>query len=60
MLFRSDYVMELFGIAPCNTIGQLKELVKNAILDGEIENSFEAADAYMREQAATMGFFPVS
>ena len=54
-----DYVMELFGISPCNTIGQLKEQVKNAILDGEIENCFEAADAYMREKAAEIGLFPV-
>ena len=53
-----DYVMELFGIEPCNTIGQLKEQVKNAILDGEIENTFEAADAYMRERAAEIGLFP--
>ena len=54
-----DYIMELFGISPCNTIGQLKEQVKNAILDGEIENSFESADAYMREKAAEIGLFPV-
>ena len=54
-----DYVMELFGIEPCNTIGQLKEQVKNAILDGVIENSFEAADAFMRERAAEIGMFPV-
>ena len=54
-----DYVMELFGLSPCNTIGQLKEQVKNAILDGEIENSFEAADGYMRAKAAEMGLFPV-
>ena len=53
-----DYVMELFGISPCNTIGQLKEMVKNAILDGKIENTFEAADAYMRERAAELGLFP--
>ena len=53
-----DYVMELFGIEPCNTIGQLKEKVKNAILDGEIENTFEAADAYMRQCAAEIGLFP--
>lgn len=55
-----DYVMELFGIEPCNTIGVLKEAVKNAILDGEIENTFEAADAYMRSHAASLGLFPVS
>ena len=54
-----DYVMELFGIEPCNTIGLLKEHVKNAILDGEIENTFEAADALMRAKAAELGLFPV-
>ncbi|MBE6232932.1 MAG: HD domain-containing protein [Bacteroidales bacterium] len=53
-----DYVMKLFGIEPCNTIGMLKEQVKNAILDGVIENSFEAADAFMRERAAEIGLFP--
>ena len=55
-----EYVMQLFGIEPCNTIGQLKEQVKNAILDGVIENSFEAADAFMRERAAEIGLFPVA
>ena len=54
-----EYVMEVFGIAPCREIGVLKEAVKDAIMDGRIENSFEAADAYMREQAAVMGLTPV-
>jgi len=54
-----DYVMELFGLEPCNTIGQLKEMVKNAILDGEIPYTFEAADAYMRKVAEdTLGLRP--
>ena len=55
-----EYVMRVFGISPCREIGLLKEMVKDAILDGRIENTFEAADAYMRVQAATMGLFPVS
>ena len=54
-----DYVMELFGISPCNTIGILKDHVKNAILDGDIENSFEAADALMRAKAAELGLYPL-
>ena len=54
-----DYVMDLFGIEPCNTIGMLKEMVKNAILDGVIENSFEAADVFMRQKAAELGLYPV-
>ena len=55
-----DYIMEVFGLEPCNTIGRLKEMVKNAILDGEIPYTFEAADAYMRAQAATLGLTPVA
>lgn len=50
-----EYIMQLFGLEPCNTIGQLKEMVKNAVLDGEIPYTFEAADAYMRARAAEMG-----
>ncbi len=50
-----DYIMEVFGLSPCNTIGQLKEMVKDAVLDGKIPYTFEAADAYMREKAAEMG-----
>lgn len=50
-----EYVMEVYGIPPCNTIGQLKEAVKEAILDGVIGNNFEEADAYMRRVAADMG-----
>ena len=54
-----DYIMEVFGISPCNTIGVLKEFVKDAILDGKIENTFEAADALMRVKAAELGLVPV-
>lgn len=54
-----EYVMEVYGIGPCNTIGQLKEAVKEAILEGEIENNFESADAYMRKIAADLGLTAV-
>ena len=53
-----DYIMQLFGLSPCNTIGQLKEMVKNAVLDGEIPYTFEAADEYMRKKAKEMGLEP--
>ena len=54
-----DYVMEVYGIEPCNLIGRIKEEVKNAILDGLIPNEFAAADALMREVAARYGLTPV-
>ena len=50
-----DYIMEVYGIEPCNTIGQLKEIVKEAILEGEIGNNFEEADALMRRKAPEFG-----
>ena len=54
-----EYIMELFGIGPGKEIGLLKERVKDAILDGEISSTFEAADAYMRAVARdTLGLRP--
>ncbi|MCR5276938.1 MAG: CCA tRNA nucleotidyltransferase [Bacteroidales bacterium] len=50
-----EYVMDVYGIPPCHEIGQLKDLVKEAILDGVIGNNFEEADAYMRAQAPSLG-----
>jgi poly(A) polymerase len=40
-------IMTVFGIEPCNTIGQLKERIKDAILDGDIPNDHDAAYEYM-------------
>lgn len=54
-----EYIMETFGIGPCREIGILKEAVKNAILDGDIDSSFESADSYMRSKASEMGLVPV-
>ncbi len=50
-----EYVMEVYGIPPCAEIGKLKELVKEAILEGQIGNNFEEADAYMRLRAPELG-----
>ena len=50
-----EYVMQVYGIPPCHEIGLLKELVKEAILDGVIGNNFEEADAYMRKRAPELG-----
>ena len=57
---RGEYIMATFGIPPGRPIGILQEHVKNAILDGLIENDFEAADRIMRAKAAEMGLAPVT
>ena len=50
-----SYVMQVYGIPPCREIGLLKEMVKEAILDGVIGNNFDEADAYMRQRAPELG-----
>ncbi len=40
-----DLIMKVYNLAPCSAIGEIKEQIKNAILDGEIPNNY--ADAYL-------------
>lgn len=54
-----EYVMRVYGIEPCREIGLLKDMVKEAILDGVIGNNFEDADAYMRKCAPQLGLHEV-
>ena len=51
-------IMRVFGLAPCAEVGQLKEKIKNAILDGEIGNNHDEAFAFMLARAAEMGLTP--
>ncbi len=50
-----EVIMERYHIEPCNTIGEIKEYIKNAILDGEIPNNYEAACILMEKKAAELG-----
>jgi poly(A) polymerase len=54
-----EMIMDIFGIGPSKKVGDLKNLIREAILEGEIENSFEAAYHFMLEKAAGMGLEPV-
>ena len=41
--------MSHFGIPPCRPIGAIKNVIKDAILDGHIDNDPAAARALMEE-----------
>ena len=51
----ANHIMEIYGLDPCDLLSTLKNSIKDAILRGEIGNSFEEADSYLRKIAAEMG-----
>ena len=55
-----DLIMQTYGIPPCSAIGEIKEAIKNAILDGEIRNDYDEAYAMMEQLAAERGFSRVN
>ncbi len=50
-----EIIMQPYGIPPCQVIGEIKEQIKNAILDGVIPNEYEAAYGLMERLAAERG-----
>lgn len=50
-----ELIMQTFDIEPCAIIGQIKTIIKDAILEGEIPNEYEAAYGLMERLAAERG-----
>ena len=53
-------IMAAFNIQPSRMVGDIKDAVCNAILDGDIENTREAAYAFMLETGKQFGLTPTN
>jgi putative nucleotidyltransferase with HDIG domain len=54
-----EEIMAIFNLKPSREIGVLKEAVKEAILEGEIPNEYEAAYAFVLKRGAKLGLTKV-
>lgn len=50
-----EIIMKHFKIGPCKEIGIIKDEIKNAILDGEIENNYKSAFNLMKIKGKSLG-----
>ena len=50
-----DMIMKRYNLPPCAVIGEIKEVIKNAILDGDIPNDYDAAYRLMEQEAERRG-----
>ena len=50
-----DLIMKTYNLPPSSVIGEIKEVIKNAILDGIIPNDYDAAYRLMEEEATKRG-----
>ncbi len=48
---KGDEIMQLLHLEPCSTVGELKNAIKEAILDGVIRNDYDEALAYLYKLA---------
>jgi putative nucleotidyltransferase with HDIG domain len=50
-----EMIMQAFGLPPSKPVGVIKDALKDAILDGVIPNTYDAAYTYMIEKGKSLG-----
>lgn len=50
-----EQIMEEFNIGPSREVGVIKNAIKDAILDGDIQNNYDEAHSFMLKKGAELG-----
>lgn len=55
-----EEIMDTFGLEPSRPVGDIKDSIKDAILDGVISNDYTQAYRFMMNKAQEMGIDPIN
>lgn len=50
-----EIIMQTFGLKPCKQVGEIKSAIREAILEGEIQNNFDEAYQLMLREGSKAG-----
>jgi poly(A) polymerase len=50
-----EIIMKTFDIKPCKAIGDIKHAIKDAVLDGDLENNYDAMFNFMLKMGEDLG-----
>ena len=55
-----DIIISTFGIKPGKEIGLIKDAIREAILEGQIQNNYDEAFNFMLEKGKSLNLIPVN